>query len=224
MPPLILTDELLLLAYRPDTGRPVADSNRLQCGLAGALIAELVVAGHTVPANDRLHAAGRSVPTGDPDLDGLVEQIAAERPRKAEWWVRKLNRDALRRRLLDRAVADGALVHEHGRIMGVFPANNYRPAQPGAREDTVNRLRWVLEGHHPPDARTAALIALVAAVGLDKNLFPDIPGSRRRRMIKAVAQRDDISEAVRSVIRSVETVTVAVIAAGAAAGGSGGAS
>ncbi|MDT0304373.1 GOLPH3/VPS74 family protein [Streptomonospora wellingtoniae] len=220
--PRILTDDLLLLAYRPDTGRPMVDANRLQCGLAGALIAETVLAG-TASLDDggHLRASGRHR-TGDPDVDGAVEQIASQpKARKAKWWVQRMNKGALRKRLLGRAVSVGALAHEQGRALGIFPTDDYRPARPGSREEAVERLRSVLTGRSRPDPRSAALVALVGAVRLDAKLFPDIPGGDRRRRIKAAMAGDDIGRAVRDVIQSIEGAVVAAVAAGGAAAGGG---
>ncbi|GAA1764622.1 MULTISPECIES: GOLPH3/VPS74 family protein [Streptomonospora] len=219
----ILTDDLLLLAYRPDTGRPLVDANRLQCGLAGALIAETVLAGMTaLDGGGHLHVSGRHR-TGDPDVDGAVDQIAAQpKARKVKWWVQRMNKGALRKRLLGRAVSVGALAHEQGRVLGIFPTDDYRPAAPGSREQAVHRLRSVLLGYSGSDPRSAALVALVGAVKLDAKLFPDIPGGDRRRRIKAVMAGDDIGRAVRDVIQSIEGAVVAAVAAGGAAADGGG--
>jgi len=222
MAPHILTDDLLLLAYRPDTGRPLADATRLTCGLAGALIADLVLADRVRLADDRLHAGGYTH-TGDPDLDDTARRIGSEyRTRKVKWWVQKMNKTALRRRMHDRAVSDGVLVHSQGRIMGIFPSNEYRPAVPGSRESSVAWLRSVLLGYDAPDPRSVALLALVGAVKLDGRLFSDIPGRERRKRIKAIMARDDIGRAVRAVIQSIEGAVAAAGAAGAGGDGGGG--
>ncbi|MUL43948.1 GPP34 family phosphoprotein [Streptomonospora sp. PA3] len=221
--PRILTDDLLLLAYRPDTGRPLVDGNRLQCALAGALIAEAVLAGLVaLDGGGRLQAAGRHR-TGDTDVDGLAARVAAEpKPRKIKWWVQKLNKGAQRQRLLGRAVSVGALSREASRVLGIFPVDNYRPAQPGSRDEAAGRVRAVLLGHPAPDARTVALLALVGAAGLDGKLFADVPRGDRRRAIKAVVARDDIGRAVREVIQSIEGAVAATIAASGAAAAGGG--
>ncbi|KII00417.1 hypothetical protein LP52_00860 [Streptomonospora alba] len=220
--PRILTDDLLLLAYRPDTGRPFADANRLQCGLAGALVAEAVLAGVIMlDGGGRLHATGKPR-TGDPDVDGMADRIAAEsRPRKVTWWVQRLNKRGLRQRLVGRAVSVGVLTHEPGRVLWIFPVDNYRPQQQDHEQEAWG-LRSVLLGHDAPDARSAALLALIGAVRLDGKLFADVPAGDRRRRIKAVTDRDDIGRAVREVIRSIETAVAAVAITAGAAGASGG--
>ncbi|WP_067966075.1 GOLPH3/VPS74 family protein [Nocardiopsis trehalosi] len=216
----ILAEDLLLLTYDPETGRPAADGTRVKCGLAGALVADLALAGRVRIDKDVLHPADAPAPVRDPDLDGLARRISAERrPRKVKWWVQKTATEKLRRAMLDRAVERGVLVHQKGRVLGVFPSNDYRPARPAARPELVDRLRGALAGGHNVDPRFVALLAIAAAMRVDKALFPDLGARDRRRMVKEAVARDDIGRAVRTVIQSIEAATVNAISSGGDGGG-----
>ncbi|MFD0774967.1 GPP34 family phosphoprotein [Streptomonospora algeriensis] len=220
--PRILTDDLLLLAYGPDTGRPLADTNRLQCGLAGALIAETVLAGLVaIDGDGRLHTTG-SHRTGVPDVDGTAERVAAEpRPRKVKWWVQQLNKRQLRQHLLGRAVHVGVLTQQSHRVLRILPVETYRP-EPEDRERAVWALHSVLMGYAAPDSRSAALLAVVGAMRLDGKLFADVPARERRKRLKALADRDDIGRAVRQVIQSIESAVAAVVVSSGGGDGGGG--
>ncbi|PSK98559.1 Golgi phosphoprotein 3 GPP34 [Murinocardiopsis flavida] len=216
MPKTTIAEELLLLCYDPGTGRPLVDSTRLTCGLVGAMVADLALAGRLGIDAERLYPLD-GAPMGDPQLDGFAARVAAEpRPRKIKWWVTKVQNARLRKALLGGAVAHGVLTHQARRALGIFPMNDYRPAQPGQRDDLVLRLGSVLRQEHPADSRSVALLALCGAVRVDRKLFRELPQGERRRMIKAVMAGDEIGRAVKSVIQSIEAATAAAASAGSA--------
>lgn len=220
----ILAEDLLFLAYDPRIGRPMVDSARLSCGLAGAILADLALSGRVDLDGDRLRPGGSS-PSGDSVLDGVAEQIAVEsRTRKIKWWVQKLQSDRLRRSMLTRATERGILDHERGRMLGIFPTDNYRPVRWDQREQLRDDLHAVLTGGRAPDPRSVALLALTGAVRVESRLFPDLSRGVRKQMMKEILVNDRIGVAVRKVIQSIEaaTATVAMSAGGDGGGGDGG--
>jgi hypothetical protein len=93
---------------------------------------------------------------------------------------------------------------EKSRILGVFPVRRW-PAQDGSREAEVRRLMTqALVQQVVPDPRTAALIALVHAVGcVDKIVDPRQHGLSKRELrarAKKIAEGNWASAAVRKAI------------------------
>ncbi|GGO00628.1 hypothetical protein GCM10011574_07590 [Microbispora bryophytorum] len=201
---LTIAEEVLLLAYREDTGKPIIGSVELDCALAGALLADLAV-------RRRVDLDGAKVvpvdptPVGEEELNATLTRIAEERaPRKADWWVGKLRAGRLRKRLLTRLAARGVLSEQEGKILGIFPTTRYPELDPSHEQGVRN----VLAGAEP-DERTAVLIAVMHAAKLDRKAFPDAPKGR----IKEIAEGQWTADAVRKTIASIHAAVVAATTA-----------
>ncbi|MFC7326544.1 GOLPH3/VPS74 family protein [Marinactinospora rubrisoli] len=203
----LIAEELLLLAYHPDTGRPLATDTRLTAGLAGALLAELALTGRVAIERDRVHAAGASQPGGHPELDLLAAEIARQRrPARVRSWVSRTGSLRLRRALQESAVQRRLLNRERVTVLRVFHREDYRPADPSTRAELLDRLRAMLMGGRAPDPRSTALLGILGATRLDRRLFADLPARERRRRMKRLLADDRIGRAVLAVIKSVEYV------------------
>ncbi|MFG1675264.1 GPP34 family phosphoprotein [Micromonospora sp. NPDC049282] len=205
---LLLTDELLLLAY-DDGGTNRLGRPHLDYGLAGALLLELALARRVEVADKRLVVTDPT-PTGVPLLDEALGTVAASRPRKPKDWIGKLAK-GLPDRVLDGLVGAGVLRRESDRVLLVFPRTRY-PSPTGAEPaaETAARARMVaaLVGDGPVDARTAALLALVRAVGLDRKLFRELPKDRVKARLNEIAAGDWASAAVRKAIDEMQAALI----------------
>lgn len=219
---MTIAEELLLLAYRKGDGKAFIGSLALECGLAGALLAELALTERIGLEKGRLVAADHPAPTGDAELDAVLARIAGSpRRHKPEWWVRKLRSRTLRRLFVGRLVSGGLVRPRTRHVVGLFPVTRYPAADPTAR-DRVEALLRAAIGGAPPDPRTAALAALVHAVGLDRKVFADLPRAVLKRRMRGITAGDCFGKAVHDVIRSIQSgAAVAAGAAGAAAAASG---
>jgi hypothetical protein len=218
-----LADELLLLAYSDD-GTAAVSRYALDLGLGGAVLLELALAERFDVRDGRIAVADPS-PTGDPVLDDALARVGADRKgRKPRDWVKKLSRN-LRERLLDDLVAAGVLTREKDRVLGLFPRTRYpsahgvvAPAESSARQ----RLAAALDGPDPVPTRTAALAALVQAVGLAGRVFPGRPAREVKDRIAAMSEAalaSDrwASDGVRKAIEEVEAGIMVAIVAGTTA-------
>jgi len=215
-----LADELLLLAYS-EKGTSQLSQHSLDLGLAGAVLLELGLA-ERFDVRDGKIVVVDAGPVGDPVLDDALIRVASDKKaRSPRDWVRKRG-DHLRERLLDNLVGIGVLAREKDRVLGIFPRTRY-PAAHGvvapAEADARQRLLAALDGADPVPVRTAALAALVQAVGLAGKVFPGRSGRDVKRRIAAMteaalANGRWASDSVRKAIEEVEAgVMVAVTAA-----------
>ncbi|RBQ21243.1 GPP34 family phosphoprotein [Spongiactinospora rosea] len=215
--PVTIAEELLLLAHRGADGRPLIGSTELDAGIAGALLAELALTGR-IDLGDKTITARRPAVPGDagtdPELDTVLAQIATQsRPRKPEWWVRKLHSAERRKRLLRRLAARGVLDEERVKVLGLFPVTRYPERDPELGAAVRERV-WYVLGGADPDERTAVLIGVLRACRLDRRVFP---GADRKR-VKEIAEGDWASTAVARTIASINTAVIAgAIAASTAA-------
>lgn len=219
---MTIAEELLLLAYSDDKGRPLVSTAYLDPAVAGALLAELAV-------HDRVELTGRKLtgrkltvtdpaPLGDDELDAVLALMAGRKSdRSPAWWVQKLQSHKLRNRLLSRLAGMGVLSEQRGRALGLFPVTRWPEVFPGVEADVRERVSAVLAGADPDD-RTAALISLVHAAGLSRKAFP---GADRKR-VKHIAQGAWAAQAVAQVIAAIGAAVTSSGGGGGDGGGGGG--
>jgi len=212
-----LAEEFALLAYGDD-GAPDTDSVRLDNGLGGSLLLELAISGR-LDIKDKKVVVRDGTPTGDPLVDQALDRIvAADKPRKPGYWVKKFAKDA-RRLTLDRLVEQEVLTREQDTVLLVFPRTRYPAAhgvEPVPETEARQRLTAAVSGTGPVEPRTAALCALVAATNLDRKVFRTLDRERAKERLKEISAGDWAATAVRKTIEEVQTaVIVAVVAASA---------
>ncbi|WIM96613.1 GPP34 family phosphoprotein [Actinoplanes oblitus] len=212
---MTLLEEFTVLAH-DQLGRRVIDSTRIDHGLGGALLLELVLAERVDVVDGRVVVRGAGS-TGDALLDEALDRIATDRrARKPVDWVKRFAKGT-QRRVLDRLVAAGVLRVERSTVLGVFPRTRY-PSAYATAPAALEQLRTAIlaGGQVPP--RTAALGALVAATELDKKLFRDLDRKMVRTRLKEISQGDWAAAAVRKAIQDVQAaITAGVVAATTAA-------
>ena len=210
---LTLADEFLLLALRDQDGRSSIGSTELDCGVAGALLAELALAERVRFVDGRITAVDPA-PLGDPDLDALLHRIASDgKPRKAERWVSRLRGDGLRKRRLVRMAELGVLEAREHKVLGFIKYTQYPERDPRHEQEIRARLTAVVNGGSA-DERSSALLAIANACRLDRKLFPDIDRRFLRQRVKQITEEEWAGRAVAKVIASIHAgVTAAVTAA-----------
>ena len=108
-------------------------------------------------------------PAGDAVLDAALEIVVAHQGEKPSAAIRPLSKN-LRQTLYQRLADRGVVRAEQGRILGVFPARRW-PAQDASHEAEMRRLvAEALTQQAVPGTRTAALIALLHALGCEDKI------------------------------------------------------
>lgn len=214
-----LLEELLLIAYS-DQGTLVTSVAAVDCGLAGAVLMELMLAGR-LTLTKRAVTVVSDEPTGDPLLDEALTRIRTSRPAAPRKWVQVL-RGGLQDRVLERLVARGVLRREKRRVLLIFPQTRYPSvtgAEPALETDARQRLRAMVTGEGPADPRTAALGALVQAVKLDRRVFPDLSHRERKHRLTAAVASGWPDRTIQQAIKDLQdelAIMAAVVASSAA--------
>jgi len=206
---VLLAEDLLLLVTDDASGRLSAPADRVNAGLGGANLVELTLrnkvdlTGEQDPGRPGRIIVRDPSPPGDAILDAALETVAGYQGKRPSTVIRPLSKN-LRRTLYERLAGNGVVRAEKGRIFGVFPVRRW-PAQDGSHEAEVRRLMTqTLVQQVAPDTRTAALIALVHAVGcVDKIVDPGQHGLSKRELrarAKKIAEGNWASAAVRKAI------------------------
>ncbi|MFI6265765.1 GPP34 family phosphoprotein [Micromonospora sp. NPDC051006] len=214
MSDLTLADELALLSY-DDGGVNQLGALHLGYGLAGALLLELALAGRLSVTDERLTAIGAD-PLGVPLLDEALARIAADdERRRPKDWISRLARD-LPDRVLDGLVGAGVLRRESDRVLWVFPRTRY-PSPSGTEPavETLARQRMVaaVATDGPVEPRTAALVSLARAVGLDRKVFHELPKDRVKRRVAEISEGSWASDATTRAILDTQAVLIAATTA-----------
>jgi hypothetical protein len=220
---MLMAEDLLLLVTDDASGRLSAPAAEVDAGLGGANLVELTLRNKVdLSGEGDQGKSGRIIvrdpsPAGDAVLDAALEIIAAHQGKKPSTVIRSLSKN-LRQSLYQRLANGGVVRAEQGRILGVFPTHRW-PAQDASHEAEVRRLvTQVLTQQTAPDARTAALIALLHALRCeDKIVHPGQYGLSKRELrarAEEIAKGNWASEAVR---KAIEEMVAAVVAATTAA-------
>jgi hypothetical protein len=181
-----LADDLYLMAHHEVSGKPYVQPRALGLGLAGGLLAELMLLGSIRLVPDGVVvAAGRAAPE-----DGLARSvlglIAGEHERRPvrDWllFVARTAAGELGRRLEQSGYvtqAGGRGLRRSGRRVPVDPDSAFAP---------LLRVRSALDTTRPLSAEGAVLAGLAVACGLGFRLVQYTPPKTGRSVDEAVGQ------------------------------------
>ena len=208
---LNLPQAFLLLATNDKDGTPEVPMYALRTTLAGAILAELELAGAIALQGKHVRATGTAPPT---DLQHELELIRGKsRPHTPKRWVSMLESRAEMQRVYEGMAALGIVEHVGEKHLGVFKSARYpekdhgpeaallqkieaaitaAPAEPAKPESGAPAATAPAEGTpapatpgaKAPDARTTALIALLQAAGLLGKLVPGADKARASDLAK----------------------------------------
>jgi hypothetical protein len=224
---VLIAEDLLLLLLDDESGAP--QTSNLATALGGATLVELAL-GRLVEVRERQRrwstakvvvVPGATSPA-DPVLAAAFATVGAKE-RRAQDLVGRLGK-GLTEKLAGRLVDQGVLTRRSDRLLGVFPRTRWPMVDASREEDLRRSLGAALVHGQEPDQRTAALIALLAAVDRAHKVVDREGRSARevRRRAKKIAEGDWAAKAVRDAVAAATAAVVVVLAAGAgAAAGSG---
>lgn len=223
-PTTLIAEDLLLLLLDDDSGR-LTNATYLDSGLGGAFLVDLALGGH-VDVDEpekkwgftqaaRVRVTG-SLP-GDPALRAAYDTVA-EKERTAQDLVGRLGRKQ-RDPLLERLAGRGLVERREDRVLGLFPTTRW-PAADARHETRVRQqLDSALLRGGTPDARTAALVALLHGLGVAHRVVDrgDVPAGEVRKRAKQVAEGDWAAQGVADAVAAAQAAMVAAVVATTAA-------
>lgn len=212
-----LPESLMLLAADDESGRISSQMRATEYGAAGAVLLELLFAGRLANTEGKIELLSDAA-TGDPVLDNAIFLIGESGKRHdAKHWVRKIADAGVKDQLLDGLTERDILRHVPQRLLWVIPDDRYLVENPQPEEDLRDSLRAVVLETREPDARSAALIALLKATDLTGAVFSKAERKAAKSRIDAIANGDLVSAAVSSVIKDMQAALMAAIIATTAA-------
>ncbi|MBP2350469.1 hypothetical protein JOF29_001552 [Kribbella aluminosa] len=220
---MLIAEDVLLLLYDDQTGKPITGSPGLDFALAGAVLIELTLQQKlditTEGKVGRLQVLD-GAPTGDPILDERLSHLVDKPGKKPKDQIKPLSKH-LRDQLLARLAQRGVLEAEQGKVLGLFPVTRW-PAKDARHELEVRaQLESVLTQGLAPDQRTAALIALLSALNVVPKVITDSVDTRAlKQRAKEIADSDWAAAAVKKAVAEMQAAVTAAIVVSATAGAS----
>jgi hypothetical protein len=160
----LVADDLYLLGHDERSGRPLLQPRALGTGLAGALLAELMLAGLAGLRQDGTVMITRETPRDAVAQHPLLRRVAAEPwPQPVRSWLRFLAATAGQDVAL-RLAGAGYLRQARGR--GRRGRGQWVPVSPDWAFAPMLLVRSALDPARPLTARAAALAGLASACGL----------------------------------------------------------
>ncbi|MGC7094065.1 GOLPH3/VPS74 family protein [Amycolatopsis lurida] len=212
---MLIAEDLVLLVFDDESGKPDSMVTNLPYALAGALLIELGIEnriGVDEENKGRLVLLDRTPPAHPVLADALVklEKFDGRKPKDA---ISPLSGQKLTERLLDGLADRGVLRREEGKVLKLFPVTRW-PAEDSAHEVELRKtLNAVLVDGQDPDERTAALVAVLAAIKAASKVL-DLAERADRKLVdqraKDIAEGNWGSAATR---KAIEELTAAVMTA-----------
>ena len=175
-----LAEDLLLLSFRERGGR-LGTEQRIDFGLAGAQLVQLAALGRVSVTGDQIVVSDAG-PTGDPELDAALTDLARA-PRGPQDWVGR-PWSGIRAAYLSRLTAAAALRAEPGGLAG---RTRWRVADADRAARARARLDAVASSRGDVAVADAALGGLAHAISLDQLLYPGRRGHQLRGRLAALA-------------------------------------
>ena len=182
-----LADDLYLMAHHEITGKPHLQPRAVGLGLAGALLAELMLLGNISIQPDGVVVAD-GAPPGDELARSVLGLVLSEHERHAaQRWLLFLARTA--------AVDVAGRLEQSGYLTRVTTwrfgrGERWVPVDADSAFAPLVRVKSVLSSSQPVTVQSAALAGLAAACGLGHQLSLYLPPNARPRLDEAVEELD----------------------------------
>jgi len=217
MKPLTFTEEIVLLALDDQTGAPLPlPVTALAYGLAGAVLADLAVAGKIDTDEKKLVVLDAS-PTGDPLLDPWLALIAAEKStHPVAHWLSVLadRQQEIEQPALERLIDRGILKRQDKKILWVIGLRRYPTVDGHERAEVRTRLGELILGDDIPDPRDAILISLLSGCRLTDKIFSGPEFGARAKRLETLAKTDLVGrEVAAATTEAIDALTGAMNAA-----------
>lgn len=205
---MLLAEAFVLLALDPSgtPARGYGNQTATAVGVTGALITELIQAGHLDVDDGRIRLTGTT--PAHPLLRQVLDNVAPHEGKKLTTRLAHVKHSGWRE-VVDLMIDDGLVGREKH---GLHPTR-HPVLQRQLRDDLLARVRAAATSDGPMDDQTAALLALAGPSQLLEVVAPDrADRAIAKRRIKEAADTVPAAAAVKYVIDA----AAAVVAAGAA--------
>lgn len=208
---MLITEDLFLL-LTTDEGKTEGWGTQKGYGLAGAVLADLVVAERISfgEEKDPRVSVLSSAPTDNRVLDAALARVAEKDGKKASSLVqdRKLNPEA---NVAAELAARGIVAIEEKQLLGLVPAR-YPVLDSTPEREVRERLRVVLSGGTPTE-HEATLLSILQGLDVAHKVLAEESGGLSKRDLKARIKQISDSLPGSAVAKAVQNLNTAMMVA-----------
>jgi len=208
---LFLHEEILLLALQDKKGT-VASGTWYTQALAGALLAELVLAGRIRSTADRGKLEVVDTKTlGEPLLDDCLELLAESRKAKPmrTWLSTISNWSKLKQRAAEGLCRRGILRSDTDKVLLFFDRKIYPEINPKPERELIERLhRVIFTDQRDVDPRTVVTLSLAFQTGVLNAIFGRKELKARKDRIEAVINGEATGKAAQEVLQGIQAAVL----------------
>ena len=209
-------EKFLLVAHHPDKGRFMMQRTYLQYGIAGAILLDMTI-------SDRLEADGsklslkRASASTDPVMNDVISLMSqSTKPRKAEYWIRKLgaryNKYLLQ--LLKGLAGKRLLRIEEKKFLGLIPYRKSYLLESYTRSNLVLQLKNEIIAYRGVPGDNLALAGMIEACRMQRILTTDRDELKQiKTQLKRMIKENPVADAVAQTVSQVEAAVIASITA-----------
>ncbi|MFB9965297.1 GPP34 family phosphoprotein [Sinosporangium siamense] len=162
----LLANDLYFVLHNDRTGRMRLHPRVTGLGLAGAVLGELMLAGHItagIAAGEVRLALVNTHPTGDPVTQKALDHIIAEPSHSFRTWLQFLGQSAPAD--VGSRMIQAGLLHPPARRSWLRAAPPPTPVDPNTAMWPIGRLNLAVERREPLNEQDNVLLGLVSAAG-----------------------------------------------------------
>jgi hypothetical protein len=186
----------------------------LPYGLAGAMLAELVLRGKLTLGEKRRLVITDPTPSGIEVLDEALAKVAeATKPRPADVWINTLSHKKYEKRIVASLIEKGVLTQEEKRLFWVIPYAVYPQQDASAKFWVKQRLRGTALAAEKPEPRTVILLNLLKACRMLVFVFTKDERKAASRTIDQLLQSDELGQVLgQAIIETIDAIDASVAA------------
>ena len=216
-------EKFLIMAHHPEKGRFIISSLFIQYGITGAILLDMTNEGRINMEDKRLLLKTVKVPSDAIKSDIVTLMSQSDRPRKTEYWVRKLAARYTRyKREILKGLEEKRIVRmEEKKFLGIIPYRQSYLIESYTRNNIIHQLKNDILDARGASGDNISLAGLVEACRMYRILSSDRDELKMiRTQVKKIIKESPVSDVVVQTIRQIQvaiisSVTAATIAASA---------
>jgi len=211
---LRLHEEIMLLALRDEEGT-VASGTMYSYGVAGAILAELLLEQRIrleePRKNQKLVTLASPDPVGDELIDECLERVAgAKRRKRPETWVSHFaSTKQLKHRVATQLCRRRILAADEDKVLLIFTRRIYPEINPEPEQRLIERLRQaIFTDAEAIDPRTMVLVSLASATSILPVVFKKKDLKARKKRIEQIVNGEVTGKAAKDAIEAMQAAVM----------------